>query len=53
MLIYIKKISNEGQDEFGKTLTKIMTDANVHVNYLNNPEVPTGTCAVCITGKSR
>jgi adenosine kinase len=42
-----------GQDEFGKTLTKIMTDARVHVNYLNKPEVPTGTCAVCITGKHR
>ncbi|XP_031562897.1 adenosine kinase 2-like [Actinia tenebrosa] len=42
-----------GQDEFGKTLTKIMEDANVHVNYLSNPEVPTGTCAVCITGKNR
>ncbi|KAK3738048.1 hypothetical protein QZH41_012925 [Actinostola sp. cb2023] len=41
------------QDEFGKTLTKIMTDARVHVNYLSKPDVHTGTCAVCITGKHR
>jgi len=42
-----------GKDEFGKTLTKIMTDARVNVNYLCKPDVPTGTCAVCITGKHR
>ncbi|KXJ18655.1 adenosine kinase 2 [Exaiptasia diaphana] len=42
-----------GQDEYGKTLTKIMTDGRVHVNYLHKPDVPTGTCAVCITDKHR
>ncbi|EDO43711.1 predicted protein [Nematostella vectensis] len=42
-----------GEDAFGKTLTDIATAAGVHVNYLINKEIPTGTCAVCITGKHR
>ena len=42
-----------GKDEFGKILSKKATEAGVNVNYLIHEKEPTGTCAVCITGKHR
>ena len=42
-----------GNDEFGKILSEKATEAGVRVNYLIDEKVPTGTCAVCITGKHR
>lgn len=42
-----------GKDEFGKILSEKATEAGVRVNYLIDDKEPTGTCAVCITGKHR
>ena len=42
-----------GKDEFGKILSLKATEAGVQVNYLIDDKEPTGTCAVCITGKHR
>ncbi|KAJ7333616.1 hypothetical protein OS493_017159 [Desmophyllum pertusum] len=42
-----------GKDDFGKILAEKATEAGVNVNYLIDDKEPTGTCAVCITGKHR
>lgn len=42
-----------GKDEYGKILSEKATGAGVTVNYLVTDKEPTGTCAVCITGKHR
>lgn len=42
-----------GEDEFGKILAEKAKEAGVRVNYLIHDKEPTGTCAVCITGKHR
>ncbi|XP_068710515.1 uncharacterized protein [Montipora capricornis] len=42
-----------GKDEFGKILEEKAEEAGVSVNYLIDEKEPTGTCAVCITGKHR
>lgn len=42
-----------GNDDFGKTLAEKATEAGVNVNYMVSDKEPTGTCAVCITGKHR
>lgn len=42
-----------GDDEFGKTMTSCCGEDGVNVQYFVNSEVPTGTCAVVITGKDR
>lgn len=42
-----------GNDEYGRILSEKATGAGVTVNYLVNEKEPTGTCAVCITGKHR
>ena len=51
ILIYFNLFT--GNDEFGKILSTKATEAGVKVNYLIDGETPTGTCAVCITGKHR
>ena len=40
-------------DDFGKILAEKAREAGVNVNYMVNDKEPTGTCAVCITGKHR
>ena len=42
-----------GNDDYGKILSEKATGAGVTVNYLVHAKEPTGTCAVCITGKHR
>lgn len=42
-----------GDDKFGVELTQRSREAGVHVDYLVDPKVNTGTCACLITGKSR
>lgn len=42
-----------GDDKFGKRMTTCCADDQVNVQYLINSEVPTGTCAVVVTGKDR
>ncbi|CAN8072471.1 unnamed protein product [Agarophyton chilense] len=42
-----------GDDEFGKKMTACCEEDSVNVRYFVNPEVPTGTCAVVITGNNR
>lgn len=42
-----------GMDDFGKILAEKAREAGVNVNYMVNDKEPTGTCAVCITGKHR
>ena len=42
-----------GKDKFGKILEEKAEEAGVSVNYLIDEKEPTGTCAVCITGKHR
>lgn len=42
-----------GDDEFGKRMTQCCGEDGVNVQYYVNPEVPTGTCAVVVTGKNR
>lgn len=42
-----------GKDDFGKILAEKAREAGVNVNYMVNDKEPTGTCAVCITGKHR
>jgi adenosine kinase len=42
-----------GTDGFAESMTKGAIADGVTVNYMANPDLPTGTCAVLITGKSR
>ena len=42
-----------GDDDFGKQLKKQATNDGVRVEYLVDPEAPTGTCACLITEKVR
>lgn len=42
-----------GKDTYGEQLTSKASGDGVNVNYLIDESVPTGTCAVLITGKSR
>lgn len=42
-----------GDDDFGKKMTSCCQEDGVNVQYLVNPETPTGTCAVVITGHDR
>lgn len=42
-----------GDDDFGKTMSSCCSNDGVNVQYFVNSEVPTGTCAVLITGKNR
>lgn len=42
-----------GSDAFGKTMTTCCQKDGVNVQYYVNEDVPTGTCAVLITGKNR
>lgn len=42
-----------GKDEFGKQLKKQATNDGVRVEYLEDEEAPTGTCACLITEKVR
>lgn len=42
-----------GDDDFGKTMNSCCDEDGVNVQYFVNGEVPTGTCAVVITGKNR
>jgi len=42
-----------GDDDRAKTLNKIALSAGVNVKYQINPNYPTGTCAVLITGTNR
>lgn len=42
-----------GDDEYGKTMTKCCTEDGVNVQYFINESIPTGTCAVLITGNHR
>ncbi|XP_033756472.1 adenosine kinase-like isoform X2 [Pecten maximus] len=43
---------NEG-DKYGKILCSKAEEENVNFKHQNNSEVPTGTCAVIVTGTSR
>lgn len=42
-----------GDDDFGKRMTSCCEEDNVNVQYYVNPDTPTGTCAVVITGNDR
>lgn len=42
-----------GDDEYGNTMTKCCTDDGVNAQYFINKSIPTGTCAVLITGNNR
>lgn len=42
-----------GDDDFGKKMALCCSEDGVNVQYFVNPETPTGTCAVVITGKNR
>lgn len=42
-----------GDDDFGKKMTACCVDDKVNVQYMINPELSTGTCAVVITGNNR
>jgi adenosine kinase len=42
-----------GADAFANTMTVCSKKDGVNVQYMSNPEVPTGTCAVVITDKNR
>lgn len=42
-----------GDDEFGRTMTKIAKDQGVHVSYQVHETIPTGTCAVCVVKTER
>ncbi|XP_078359434.1 adenosine kinase-like isoform X2 [Oculina patagonica] len=42
-----------GKDDYGKILAEKAAEAGVKANYMIDNEKPTGTCAVCITGKHR
>lgn len=42
-----------GDDDFGKKMTACCADDNVKTQYLVNPTVVTGTCAVLVNGTDR
>lgn len=42
-----------GTDRFGEILKKKAEEAHVDAHYYEQSEVPTGTCAACITGDNR
>ncbi|TWW81907.1 Adenosine kinase [Takifugu flavidus] len=42
-----------GSDHFGEILKKKAEEAHVDAHYYEQNEVPTGTCAACITGDNR
>lgn len=42
-----------GKDENAKVLRRVAEDAGVRVEYYEDPELPTGTCACCILGGER
>lgn len=42
-----------GTDRFGEILKKKAEEAHVDARYYEQSEVPTGTCAACITGDNR
>lgn len=42
-----------GTDHFGDILKKKAEEAHVDARYYEQNEVPTGTCAACITGDNR
>lgn len=42
-----------GDDDFGKKMSTCCTEDGVNAQYFVNSEVPTGTCAVLITGENR
>lgn len=42
-----------GTDHFGKILKQKAEEAHVDAHYYEQNEVPTGTCAACITGDNR
>lgn len=41
------------KDRFGQILEEKVADAGVQASYMYTDSEPTGTCAVCLTGKSR
>lgn len=42
-----------GTDNFGEILKQKAAEAHVDARYYEQNEVPTGTCAACITGDNR
>lgn len=42
-----------GTDHFGEILKQKAAEAHVDARYYEQNEVPTGTCAACITGDNR
>eukprot|EP00037_Helgoeca_nana_P032017 m.411750 g.411750 ORF g.411750 m.411750 type:complete len:375 (-) comp28727_c0_seq1:108-1232(-) len=46
-------IGSVGKDAFGKTLREKAEEGGTTVEYMVDPEAPTGTCAVLVTGINR
>merc|ERR1712070_275021 len=42
-----------GEDEYSKKMKEVMKSDGVNALYMVDKSVPTGTCAVCITGNDR
>jgi len=42
-----------GDDEYSKKMNDVMKESGVNALYMVDKSVPTGTCAVCITGNDR
>ena len=42
-----------GKDKFGEILESTTTAAGVDCFFMEDEKTPTGTCAVCVTGKKR
>merc|ERR1712083_663740 len=42
-----------GKDKFGELMESTTTAAGVDCFFMEDEKTPTGTCAVCVTGKER
>merc|ERR550514_778964 len=42
-----------GEDDYSKTMKEVVGKDGVNAPYMVDDKTPTGTCAVCITGKER